>query len=361
MNAHASRPLPRPRDEVVRSRRCWSNPGARAGPPRRAAVSERWAFPDRLLGLALPPLIACLAAIALAAPGEARPGRPAAAEPLGAESLGAEFLGAESLGAELAAVARSEDASPAFPPWQGRHDAIETALRLGEVVERSRVGFGITDPWKVVIEHHGERLAAVWKPLVDQPRAMHRESWRAEVAAYRLGRYFGLDVVPPTVARTLGREQGSLQLWVDGCRVYREVPADAARPGYRWLHQIDRMRLFDAFIDNSDRNAGNFLVDHDWNVVLIDHSRALPLQLRPRELPELPVRIDAALLERLREVDAEDLRLLLGDLYSKLEIAAMLRHRDRVVRTVEKHLKRGRAALFGEEEAVRLAAVGDGA
>jgi hypothetical protein len=248
-----------------------------------------------------------------------------------------------------------------FPPWRGRHDALETALRLGEIVERERLGTGITNPWKVVVEHRGERLAAVWKPLADNPNAMHRESWRAEVAAYRLSRYLGLDNVPPTVPRAFDRQEGSLQLWVDGCRVYGDVPGDAARPGYRWLHQIDRMRLFDAFLDNADRNKGNFLVDGEWNVVLIDHSRALPLRMRPRELPPLPSRIDAGLLERLRALDAEEMRLLLGDLYSKLELGSMLRHRDRVVRTVERHLSRGKAALFGEEGAMPPAAARDGA
>ena len=34
------------------------------------------------------------------------------------------------------------------------------------------------------------------------------------------------------------------------------------------------MKMFDNFICNKDRNAGNLLVDDDWNLYLIDHSRA---------------------------------------------------------------------------------------
>jgi hypothetical protein len=109
------------------------------------------------------------------------------------------------------------------------------------------------------------------------------------------------------------------------------------------------MRLFDALIDNDDRNAGNFLVDDDWNLVLIDHSRALPMKLRLRPLPPLSTRFDRGLLQRLRELDLEDLGPLLGDLFSTREIGLLLRQRDRVVKEVDKLLGRGRGTLFGDD------------
>lgn len=249
-----------------------------------------------------------------------------------------------------AGVAVAGAGESVFPPWSGRHDEIETLLQVGAVIERSRIGVGVTNPWKVTLERGGDRADAVWKPLVENPSATYNESWRAEVAAYRLNRYLGLDLVPPTVARTLDGEEGSLQLWVEGYRPYAEVPDDAPRPGVRWLHQLDRMRLFDAFIDNDDRNAGNFLVDDEWHLVLIDHSRALPLKLRPRPLPPLSKRFDRGLVDRLRGLERAELRLLLGDLFSGRELSAILRQRDRVVKQVDKLTARGRATFFGDED-----------
>jgi hypothetical protein len=239
-----------------------------------------------------------------------------------------------------------------FPPWASREEALEATLRLGTVTAKERIGHGITNPWKVTLEYRGERVDAVWKPLPEAKSEGWEESYRAEIAAYRLSRLLSLDMVPPTVLRRLYGSSGSMQLWVHGARLYADAAASSRTPLPGWSEQISRMRFFDALIDNPDRNAGNFLVDANWRVVLIDHSRALALATLPerrpsRKVPAVPVRFDQALLESSRSLDLPTLEALLGDLYSTAELQILLRQRDVIVQTADAARRRlGQGVLF---------------
>ena len=51
------------------------------------------------------------------------------------------------------------------------------------------------------------------------------------------------------------------------------------------------MRVFDELIANTDRNLGNMLIDRQWKLWLIDHSRAFRLH---ETLPSRRCTCDAA-------------------------------------------------------------------
>jgi hypothetical protein len=193
------------------------------------------------------------------------------------------------------------------------------------------------------------------------------ESHRAEVAAYRLSRILELDLVPPTVQRWISGRGGSMQLWIDGYRLYRDVMGKARPPMRHWSEQTARMRFFDVLIDNPDRNARNFLVDDAWRLALIDHSRALSLpaltERRPRHnAPPMPTRFDRTLVAAARALDLETLELLLGDLYGKPELRTLLRQRDELVRAADAAQEQfGDAAFFTHEGAASARAGDDGA
>jgi hypothetical protein len=255
----------------------------------------------------------------------------------------------------LLAAQAIEGADGGPPPWAGREEAIELVLLQGEITARERIGHGVNNPWKVTVEHQGQSLSAIWKPLPEAERNGYRESHRAEVAAYRLSRILALDLVPPTVQRWISGRGGSMQFWIDGYRLYRDVMGQARPPMRHWSEQTARMRFFDVLIDNPDRNARNFLVDDDWRLVLIDHSRALSLpaltERRPRRnAPPMPARFDRDLVAGARALDLETLELLLGDLYGKPELRTLLRQRDELVRAADIALEQfGDVAFFSRE------------
>ncbi len=226
------------------------------------------------------------------------------------------------------------------PPWDGRESRIEQILEEGIVIEEEEVGMGVTNPSRMVLELDGERIAAVWKPLRPGYYSGYWESYQNEVAAYRLDQFLGLHMVPPTVHRVIARQAGSLQFWVDGVRLYSEVEGKTPSDSH-WSHQLANMKLFDNLIYNRDRNAGNFMVDDEWNIVLIDHSRAI---LHQRKLDtrknKLPTSFDRQVIARLEQLNEETLAEAMGDLpLSKSHTKGILKRRDMLLELVAERVE----------------------
>lgn len=103
-------------------------------------------------------------------------------------------------------------------------------------------------------------------PLRDFPNGT---LYKREVAAYRLSRHLGWELVPPTVVRQEGPHGvGSLQLYVE--------PRAGASGQYERLrdsHRCDlqRMAVFDLLANNADRKGGHCLLDVRGHVWGIDH------------------------------------------------------------------------------------------
>ena len=96
--------------------------------------------------------------------------------------------------------------------------------------------------------------------------------------------------------------------------------------------QLARMKLFDDLIGNSDRNKGNLLVDADWHIFLIDHSRAfVPDSKLPQELQN----IDRRLWTRMLALDEAGLKTTMGTWLDSRQIQAPLRRRDAMKKKID--------------------------
>jgi hypothetical protein len=147
----------------------------------------------------------------------------------------------------------------------------EQFLLTAEVVKVEEIGSGITLPKKVTLTKDGETAYAVWK-TVDVVNVL-TDSWRNEVAAYKLSQTLRLELVPATVHRVINEEEGSLQIWVPGCVTLRDIgtPEDL-RPDL--AVQFHRALTFNMATNNVDAsNTANYLICKD-RVWLIDSSRA---------------------------------------------------------------------------------------
>lgn len=100
-------------------------------------------------------------------------------------------------------------------------------------------------------------LEGVWKPYKST-----QVSAEAEVAAYKIDRFLGLNQVPATVLKTVNGELGSLQLKISG-PIQKTVE-----------NQPHQSQMFDYLINNWDRNVGNYFVRKDGKIVNIDHGVA---------------------------------------------------------------------------------------
>ena len=224
--------------------------------------------------------------------------------------------------------------------WEGRNAEFEEFLRTAEFRKVEDVPIGVTRPQRGFFDPGGLVASAAWKLLPPGRPHGYWESYKSEIAAYELDKLLGLGMVPPAVEKRVRGERGAAVLWVEGVQSWKAVE-NAPKPP-KWNREAVRMKMFDNLIGNIDRNAGNLLVDGDWNLYLIDHSRAF---VSDTKLKVEMVRIDKGVWDKMLALDEPTLTVALGKWLDRGAIRAMLKRRDEMKKVIDKLLKTGTEAL----------------
>jgi hypothetical protein len=108
--------------------------------------------------------------------------------------------------------------------------------------------------------------SAIWKRPTSLGAELY-DKWQCEIAAYRLAKFLGLNMVPPTVERRYRLDSGSLQLWVSvPLSEQQKAKENIAVPEDK-LDHYEKMRsferAFDSLIANSDRTFQNLRYTED--------------------------------------------------------------------------------------------------
>ena len=165
-----------------------------------------------------------------------------------------------------------------------------------------------------------------------------RDSWRYNVAAYRMDRLLDIGMTPPSIERNHQNKAAAFTWWVDdvlmdeGERLKTKTPAPNVD---LWNEQMWVVRLFDQLIYNVDRNLGNLLIDKKWTVWMIDHSRAFRLHDKVKT-PENITKCERRVFEKLKALDAATVKAAMGEYLTGPEIKGMLARRDELVKLIEK-------------------------
>lgn len=235
-------------------------------------------------------------------------------------------------------------------PFQD-HATILEVLRTAPVVDQKLMSRGIAANIKLVLEHEGVRFHAVLRmvDLMEKEKTgskrmvvKYRDSYIFEVAAYELDQMLGIGRVPPTVVRTVEGHTGSVQIWMEGT-----TPEDLMVEQGRlnppdtigWFKQKTVMWVFDALVANVDRNQGNLLIDSDWNLWFIDHTRAF------RETPSL-IDVEAistcerGLWAAIQAIDDEALEKRLKDYLTSNELKKLFLRRKNLVKHITKKIRK---------------------
>ena len=226
---------------------------------------------------------------------------------------------------------------------------IEEFLQEARVVSSKRLGDGPTDPLKVLLERDGIRAHACFRRVhvefrnerLDDGRTYFflRDSYRHEIAAFELSQLLGLDTIPPVVARRVEGRDGSLQLWLEGTMSEKKRLERGLRPpdALSFGRQLWRMQIFDSLVSNIDRNLGNILVDEDWKIWYIDHTRAFARHRSPRE-PEPGMGLDPLFWSRLRTVDDDTIRAAIAPHVDSFAVDSVVQRRRHIVELFEERL-----------------------
>ena len=156
-------------------------------------------------------------------------------------------------------------------------------------------------------------------------------------------------MVPASVERTVGGSHAAVTWWVDDVlmtnleRYKKNIQPDNAR---KWNQQIHVSRVFDQLIYNTDRNLGNLLICRNWDIWLIDHTRAFRIY-HHLENPAALVQCDRKLLAKLRELNTAMLMDKLRSYLDRMEIEAILARRDKIVAFFDQKIaEKGEAAVL---------------
>jgi hypothetical protein len=164
-----------------------------------------------------------------------------------------------------------------------------------------------------------------------------RDTWRFNVAGYRLDRLIGMNMVPVSVERRFGYDDAAYTWWVDdvmmeeGDRLKKKIEAPNVEA---WNQQMQLVRLFDQLIANVDRNVGNLVITHDWRLFPIDHTRAFR---RNHELKSVAnvTRADRIVVERLKALNRDTLKASIGKYLTTFELDALVARRDAILKRLD--------------------------
>jgi hypothetical protein len=229
--------------------------------------------------------------------------------------------------------------------WTGHEDEIEKFLVDGKILKMEPVPIGVTKPQRATLEPGGPVGRFAWKALTPAYSKGFMESYKAEIAAYKMDRMLDLHMVPPIVERKIDGRNGAAVMWIENTRPWSvEKPPQGPEP--MWSLQLSRMKMLDLLIANIDRNQGNLIYDADWHIFLIDHSRAFIGKKDLKGMAPLS-RVDRPLWNKMEALTLESLEAGLGQWVGANDKKAILIRRDRMALAIKEMIaKRGEASVF---------------
>lgn len=232
---------------------------------------------------------------------------------------------------------------------------LEEFMLTAPTVNVEDIGTGVTKPKRVTQERNGITNDAVFKyedtaPGLESAKRYnsrkHNDADRYvyDVAAYKLDRMLGWEMVPVAVLSEVQGQPGALSDWVEGAinerdRLEQDLPFNS------YCKQWEQYRLrfvFDILIHNDDRNLTNILwTKDDYMMKFIDHSLAFrTTEKRPKQYRKVDVEVSDLLRSKLESLNRDNLGRELSPYLHPKQIDAILARRDLILKEAVSPSKR---------------------
>jgi hypothetical protein len=208
---------------------------------------------------------------------------------------------------------------------------------------------GRTAPWQIKLEDNGLTRRAIFK-YIDRPRPDPiPDSYKYEIAAYKLSIYLGLDCVPPVVEREIEGMRGSLQLYVEDPIPMAQIKAAHLEPLDQQAYDqaMADLRVFENLVYESCTNAEDTLIRRsDGKVFRVDFGQAFAPVKVTRSGCEIQ-RCSRRLYGKLNGWNDAQVSTLLSAYLCEEETLALIARKDLILWTI-RHLiqSRGESAVL---------------
>ena len=237
----------------------------------------------------------------------------------------------------------------------------EKFLQTAEIVEIDTYDSkGITNPRRATLSD-GQRICRAQFKEVEKTHDREqlttgkwvlnlKDSYKHEIAAWKLDQLLGLGLVPPCVERSIGTHIGSLCMWVEGAmteyeraRVKHLMPPDVQA----YNDQMHDIKMFLQLTWDTDyNNTSNILIDGNWKLYKIDSSRAFRTDPKLRHQESL-TRFRRSSLDALRSLERTDLERALGPWLDRKQIDGLWKRRAGILQHADSLITlRGEAAVL---------------
>lgn len=229
-------------------------------------------------------------------------------------------------------------------------EQMERFLVQARIIGIKPVGLGITHTRRVSMTDgrytHDAHIQDVdiYKPEYRTKEGIERnfrDSYKYNIAAYRLDKMMDLNMSPVCVERVFEGKPCAFCWWIDDIRFVeverRDQNVEPPDAEY-WTRQLNVVRVFDQLIFNTDRNQGNLIIDKDWKLWMIDHTRAFRDEMRLRD-PRVLRRVSGKMLQSMRDLKQNALEANLMPYITRENIKALLFRRDLLVHFFENEIR----------------------
>jgi hypothetical protein len=241
----------------------------------------------------------------------------------------------------------------------------EEFLKTAEIAKYEPIGEGVTAPWKLYLKNGDVEKKAAWKNIDQDLGGGARDSWKYEIAAYRMDKLIGLNMVPPAVEREFREKTGDLSLWADNKYSLLKIMDEGIKIPESAQKHFDDMkyvyRLWCCLIANDDPTQQNILYTEDWRMILIDHSRAFRSNKEYTERlvfgingikktqadgkPFLIRRVPRVLFDKIKALDFASIKQAVGPYLTDKEIESIIARKKLILDEIAEMIKQ-----YGEDK-----------
>ena len=223
--------------------------------------------------------------------------------------------------------------------WEKKE--IENFLRTAEILSTEIAPQrGRTEAWMINL-FDGKTACRGYFKHVDSARPTPiADSYKYEIAAYELDKLLEIDRVPPVVEREIEGINGSLQLYLEGCRPLSiQKRMNIEPPNSEYLqNSLDEINIFEN-LTYCEHDLSDVLIHMDsWKVCRVDFSQAFSpaIQLIPEQTIK---RCSKKLYNNLLHLTDSIIQDKLKHWLNPDEISAVLERRKIILDTITQLVK----------------------